>query len=206
MNVGIAAGTILAVLVALFGEQLKAKFLPPKLRINLRDQRGEKTILARSSPSGTVEHLDDVRYFHVRISNQRRTSPAHGVQVYLTTIQEPKLNGYFQTVWVGEVPLQWRDQQVNTITQTIGADKDCDFCMVRKEERTLYLLPLVVPNNLNARRKGACSFVASLQARSNEADSETVHIEVKWDGRWEDNDIEMQQHLVVRCFPQTPKR
>jgi hypothetical protein len=55
-----------------------------------------------------------------------------------------------------------------------------------------------MPNNLNAsNRHGKCTFVVSLQARSNQADSEVKRIQVSWDDHWEDGDTEMQQHLEV---------
>jgi hypothetical protein len=69
--------------------------------------------------------------------------------------------------------------------------------MVGKQNLTLSLMPLLVPNNLAVNRQGACRFIARLQVRSDEADSEDVRIEVAWDGVWEDGDIEMGNHLHV---------
>ena len=193
VNLGVAVGTLLTVGVALFGEQLRAKVFPPRLKLKLLRKEGEKTQLR--SNLGVV--VDDVRYFHLQVWNERRWSPAEQVQVYLTRLAEPGPSDELQVTWVGNVPLRWRDQEVVPLLQTVGAAKDCDFCMVQKKEGTLSLMPLLVPNNLNARRQGKCRFVAWLQVRSNQADSEVIRIQVAWDGLWEDGDTEMKRHLVV---------
>lgn len=43
VNVAVAAGTISAVLVALFGEAFRTKFFPPKLSLELANSNGEAT-------------------------------------------------------------------------------------------------------------------------------------------------------------------
>ena len=91
VNLAVAMGTLLAVVIALFGEKLRAKFFPPRLKLELLRQEGEKTQLTRST-SGFVEVVDDVRYYHLRTRNERRWSPASEVQVYLTRIEEPGPN------------------------------------------------------------------------------------------------------------------
>jgi|SRR5882762_10391459 len=99
--------------------------------------------------------------------------------------------------WLGNVPMRWRDQEVVPLAQTVGAAKDADFLMVQRTEGKVSLMPLLVPNNLRAQRTGGCRFVARLQARSEQVDSDVLRIQVAWDGVWEDGDTEMQMHLVV---------
>jgi hypothetical protein len=192
-----AIGTFLAVLVALFGQQFRAKRFPPRLKLKLLEKGGEKTTLTARSDDGTVRNIDDVRYFHLRLWNERRWSTAEGVQVFLTRLDEPGPDNQLRVTWLGNVPLRWRDQEFVPVLQTIGAAKDCDFCMIGKRSG-LSLMPLLLPNNLPAHRPGKCRVVAWLQARSNQADSEIVRIEIAWDGLWVDGDFEMQQHLVIK--------
>lgn len=193
VNFGVAIGTLLAVVVALFKEQLQARFLPPRLRLKLLRKEGEKTQL--KTESGQV--VDDVRYYHLQVWNKRRRSPADQVKVYLVRIDEPGPSGKLQQVWVGNVPIRWRDQEFLPPFQTVGAAKDCDFFMVRKKEKALTLMPQFAPNNLKVVREGKCRFAAWLQIRSNEVDSAVMSIEVSWDGLWEDGDAEMLKHLEV---------
>jgi hypothetical protein len=196
--VGLAgvAANLLVVAVALFGERFWSWKFPPKFRMRLLEKLGEKTVAVGLRDGVPIRN--DVRFFHLLVWNERRKwSPAHGVQVFLTSIEELGPNDKYQVAWVGNVPMRWRDQEVVPITETIGAPKHADFFMVGKQNLMLSLMPLITPNNLNVHRKGACRFVARFQARSNEADSEDFRIEVAWDGVWEDGNIEMGNHLRV---------
>ena len=192
VNLAVATGTLLTVAVALFGEKLRAKLFPPVLRMRLLRKEGEKTELRNQSG----QYIDDVRYYHLKVWNERRWSTAEQVQVYLTRIDEPGPSGKYQLAWSGEVPLRWRDQEFVPLLQTIGAAKDCDFFMVQKKGG-LWLMPLITPNNMKARKEGKCRFLVWVQARSDQADSEIMRIQVSWDGLWEYGDTEMQRHLEV---------
>jgi len=197
VNLGIALATLAAVLVALFGQKWQAKLLPPRLRLTLGHKEGEKTQL-RNQGDGTI--VDDVRYYYLRVSNERRWSPAEGVQVYLSRIEEPGPDGDLQVVWVGNIPIRWRDQEFVPLLRTIGSAADCDLCRVGKASG-FALMPLIVPHNLNAHRNAPFRLVTSLQARSNQVDSAVVRIEISWDGSWEDGDVEMRRHLVIKELP-----
>jgi hypothetical protein len=192
VNLAIAVGTIGAVAVALFGQKWQAKLLPPLLTLTLGLKEGEKTQL-RNQADGTF--VDDVRYYYLRVSNKRRWSPAEGVQV--SRVEEPGPDGDFQAVWVGNIPIRWRDQEFVPLQRTIGSAADCDLCRVGKASG-FALMPLIVPHNLNAHRTKSFRIVASLQARSNQVDSAIVRIAISWDGSWEDGDAEMLRHLVIK--------
>jgi hypothetical protein len=193
-----AAANLLVVLVALFGERFWSWKFPPKLRIKLLEQYGEKTVAVGQQPNGLPIH-NDVRFFHLQVWNERRRwSPAHNAQVFLTSIEEEGPDGRDQVVWVGNVPMRWRDQEVVPVTQTIGAHKDADLLMVGKQSLLLSLMPLIAPNNLPVNRQGACKFKAHFQVRSDEGDSEDFRVKVAWDGTWEDGDLEMRNHLIVK--------
>jgi hypothetical protein len=195
VNVSVAIATFSAAFVALFGQKLQARFFPPILRLRLLRREGERAPITRQNNQGAVEQVDDSRYYHLHVWNERRWSPADQVQVYLRRLDEPGPSGDAQVAWTGDVPLRWRHQEFVPLLRTIGSAQDCDFCAVLKKERRLSLMPLLFPNNLNAHRQGKCSFVAWVQARSNQADSRVLRIRVSWDGLWEDGATEMQRHL-----------
>ena len=190
---GVAMGTLLVVVVALFEEQRRARFVSPRLKLKLLRKKGKKTQLR----TNLGEVVDDVRYYHLQVWNERRWSPAEHVQVYLIRVDELGPSDELESAWVENVPIRWHDQEIVPLFQTIGAAKDCDFCRVEKKGG-LSLMPLIVPNNLNARRQGKCKFAAWLQARSNQADPQDIRIQVSWDGLWENSDTEIQRHLEVR--------
>jgi hypothetical protein len=199
INFAMASATFLAVLVALFGEKFWRRFFPPVLKMRRLEQYGERTVARIRHPNGT-ESVADVRFFHLRVWNERRWSPATDSQVYLTSIEEEGPNGQYQVRWSGNVPMRWRDQEFRTFTQTIGSEQDADLVMINRQANSVSLMPILVPNNLPVIRIGACRFVLRLHVRSDEADSAESRIQVSWDGIWEDGDFEMNQHLKVEVL------
>jgi hypothetical protein len=201
VNLAGALATFLAVLVALFGQGFRAKFFPPELSLTLLNPEGEKThAQLRWQEGGEIkEGMEDCRYYHLRVSNGRRWSPANQVQVQLLQMEEPAANGELQIVWTGAVPLGWRHQQLYPAARTVGSDADVDLCSIVKGN-WLDIHPLVVPFNLKVRRLKACTFVMSLQAHASECDSAVLRVKVTWDGQWHDGAQEMKRHLVVEVL------
>ncbi len=126
-------------------------------------------------------------------------SPAHQVQVLLLQVEEPAANGDLQITWTGAIPLGWRHQQLYPPARTIGAPADADLCSVVKN-KWLELHPLVVPFNLEVRRRESCTFVLSLQAQGSEGDSPVIRIKITWDGKWHDGAQEMRRHLILEVL------
>jgi hypothetical protein len=196
VSVAVALGTLSAVVVALFGR----RWYPPRLKMDILDKLGEKTFaIRRVSDALSEDH--EVRFFHIKVWNERRWSTANQTQVFLIAIEEKGANDQWQVKWTGNVPMRWRDQEVTPFTQTIGAPRDSDFCMVDKDTGVISLMPLIAPNNLKVHRKGPCKFIARLQARCTEKDSEELSVQVSWDGGWEDGNFEMRRdHLQVDIY------
>lgn len=193
VSLAVALATFAAVLAALFGEQWRAIWFPPRLQLRLLGSAGEKTELRDANGN----YVDDVRYYYVQVSNARRVNRAEQVQAFLTRIEEPGPSGELQTTWFGNIPIRWRDQEVVPLLRTIGAASDLDFLRVERQGG-LWLMPLITPHNMPAHRTDKCRFVAHLQARSTQTDSEVLRVLVAWDGKWEDGSAEMQNHLEIR--------
>lgn len=200
VQLAVAVGTVGAALVALFGAAWRAQFFPPVLRLQLLNPVGEycpmeltwvdDTMQTRSRKGGS-------RFYHLRVTNERRWSPARQVQVVLTLIESPGADGQMRTEFAaGAVPMRWRHQSVYPLARTIGPEADCDLLTV-VEDKWLELTALIAPYNLEAKRLGACHLVLTLEARSIEATSPPLRVEVHWDGKWERGDTEMGRHLVV---------
>src|SRR5207244_2254587 len=98
VNVAVAIGTIGAVLVALFGDAFRAKFFPPKLSLELSNGNGEAIRVQVGS-----DRTEQARYYHLRVANSRRWSPANEVQIVLLQVEEPGLNGDLQVIWRGDI-------------------------------------------------------------------------------------------------------
>jgi hypothetical protein len=194
VSVAVAVGTIGTVIAALFGNILRTKFFPPRLEVHLRDAAGEFTPVRNLT---TLAHVDDARYYHLRVLNRRRRLAPADVQTFLIRIEEPGPDGSLRVSWSGELPFRCRDQEHYPVIRTIGPPVDYDLCAVFNQDRRLTLLPLYQPFSLPIERRQACRFVATFQARSGVADSDMVRLQIAWDGRWADGSTEMRGHLVV---------
>lgn len=199
VSLGAAIATFAAVLVALFGDWLKAHLFSPKLSISLRNATGEKTTVTIEwqTEQGKKQRTEDARYYHVRVANQVRWPSSNQTQVHILRVEEPGPDGTLQIVWAGELPIQWTHQAIYPLARTVGSAAYCDLCSVVKG-KWLQLHPLIVPNNFKAQYRNATTLVVSLQAKGNEGESPIARFQIAWDGSWEDGDTEMTRHLVVK--------
>lgn len=193
----IAIGTIGAVVVALFGGWLRDKLTPPKLMIRLKDARGSKTPVTVTDPKDGGQRETDGRWYHVEVANKSRWSPAKEVQVFLLRVEEPDAAEQDQIIWLGDVPMRWRHQEIRPVAPTIGPTIDCDLCSVIKD-KSVQLWPLITPHSLNAQRREPCNFTVTLQARSIETDSNLLRVQIAWNGEWSDDTDEMARNMVVK--------
>lgn len=194
-----AVGTLMAVLVALFGDRIRAFLIPPKLRLELVSAIGNKTQVTMTSDTGTREELG--RYYHVRLTNDARWPRATQAQIFLVRLEEPGPDGVPQVRWSGEIPLQWQWAQIHEQQRIVGRPAVADLCRVIRG-KWLDVMTLVYPSDLEKyrlRREGKpVDMTLVLQARSTEGDSPIVSYRVTWDGQWEDGDAEMARHLIIR--------
>jgi len=153
------------------------------------------------SAEGTQRN-ETSRWYHVLVENHRRLiSPATQVQVFLMRLEEPDAAGENKLIWSGTaVPLSWENQPIYPTNRTLGHPINCNLCNVVKD-KWIELTPLVQPLGLEVRRRSACHFTVTLQARSVETDSNLLQIEIAWDGKWADDSDEMARHLVVKARP-----
>lgn len=186
----VAIGTFAAVIVALFVSINKPK---PLLKVDILREGGEQTRLT----SG-----EDARFYHLHVWNENRSTPATDVQVCVSRLEEIGPDGKTQDLWLGDLPLRWRDQEFVSPRQRMGTARDCDLCMIGKHSG-LDLLPLFVPNSMNPHRQEKCRMVLTVQARSSQVDGELICIEISWDGIWGDDEGEMKKHFKIEIRERT---
>lgn len=192
--------TFLVVLAALFGEWVRARLFKPKLRLILEKPRGEEAETGIRSPpteDGTVEvRKEAARYYHLRVSNQRRWSPATQVQVYLLRIDERGPDRQYRPQWSGEIPLLWQYYEALSPIRTIGPSRNCALCSIVKG-KWVGLHPAVMPLGFRDQYRDTANLRLLLQAQSIEINSDTLLVQIDWDGKWEDGEAEMARHMVV---------
>src|SRR5690349_7099613 len=123
VQVFVATGTLGAVIVALV-QVFKGKFWPPKVRLSLLSEAGEKTEYAIPAQ----DQDSAVRYYHVRVKNDRSWSPATDLSVHLVGVNQPGPDDTLQVVWSGDIPIRCRDQEIYPLKQTIGNPIEYDIC------------------------------------------------------------------------------
>lgn len=202
MNWGVqlatAVVTLAAVLVALFGDAFRGKYFPPVLMLELANDAGEKTQLLTSLEKyrRTFTYTQDACYFHVKVSNQRRWSPATHVEIALVGVELPDAYGMFGMVWTGDLPIGWRHLP-SPSPRTVGPAAYADLFSIVKGSG-LHLHPVVTPLNLTVNYPKNAHIILHLQARASEVDSNALAVEIKWDGQWHDSRAEMANHLAIR--------
>jgi hypothetical protein len=135
--------------------------------------------------------------------NQRRWSPATDVQVFLLSVEKPAFAGGNELVWAGEVPLQWRNQQINPLVRVIGAPAECDLCNVVKE-KWLELTTVIEILALQRIYREECHLTLTLQAKAQQSDSKPLRIELHWYGHWSDGVHDMRALMAVKTVPVAP--
>jgi hypothetical protein len=208
-----ALGTIGAVMLALFGNWFRYRFAPPKLSISLLDPAGEETeaqirgVETEAQIRGEVPPTDvvtKVRWFHVRVQNDRIWAEATDVQVFLLSVEEPDASDQFTSVWTGAVPLKWRHMQSMNpaATRTFGYPYDADLVAFFKRATTtpdpfMQLQVLLPLGRLSIFRVGKARLRLTLQARGRYTASNRLTVVLAWDGTWPESAEQARRRIVV---------
>jgi hypothetical protein len=192
-RVAATIATLLAVVVAMLGEKLRLLLFRPRLHLRIRQAEGNLGEDRGPGASG-AEVVQSCRWYHLRVENQRRRlSPAHGVHVVLTRIEEV---GRMEPLWVEEFPMSWSHR---TGPHTVGPHVDVNLCSVLQQGKEFALevaprAPYGLQRKFGLNRRIRVTFVG----RSDETDSDPIRIEMSWDGEWHDDAKEMANHFCVR--------
>jgi hypothetical protein len=186
-------GTFSAVIVALFGEWIRGNLFRPKLKIELKNEQGEKTYYNDNYKKQKV----NVRYYHLNISNQCRWPKAHQVRVFLKSIEVIGNDENLNIIWTGEVPLQWRHQKYYPLERTIGPSIDCDICYINERNQFRFAL-LFIPNNFPDIKANHFPMMVSVQTKSDETESKIIRIKISWDGEYDTSEKEMAKHFRIQ--------
>src|SRR2546425_6370564 len=76
-----AIGTVAVAVLAIWGDWFKARLAGPRIRLALRDARGDLTV--RANGKKTI-------YYHVTVTNQRTWSPAKAVRILVAGVFQNK--------------------------------------------------------------------------------------------------------------------
>jgi hypothetical protein len=185
----LALGTILVAVFAIWGHIIRIRWLGPKLRLALKNPKGNESMFS----DGIVS-----RYYHVRVWNDRRATPARNVRVVIKTLYRPSADGTMvQTTLSGPMQLSWQFQGHTPQFQTIGAESICDLGFIRKGE-VFKLSTLFHSISFNPSVNKGEKIIVGLIALSDEAESNELKLSIAWDGSWSEDSDEMLKHMVIK--------
>jgi hypothetical protein len=189
IQIATVAATLLLGVIAIWGDFIKAKLLGPKLRLSLFDSEGERINLT----DGT-----NARYYHLRVTNARRSAQAKNVRVVVIKIVRPAADGSIpEETLSGPVQLIWQHGHSMPQYPTVGPSLNCDLgCLLKDGGFNLSLQ--FVPNNVDPNVLANQKMQVQAIAVSDETESNPLTVEIAWDGTWTEVAKEMRKHMVVK--------
>lgn len=189
ISLGGVLATLAAVVVAIWGERIRQYFASPKLTITLEE------------PSLTTRN--DGRngwYYLLCVRNERQTTPALNVRVLLIRVFKKGPDGSWQEQrFSGPTQVTWRWPDLMPLYATIGlAEERATFGSLLQDSRAFKLRLYSYPNNLQREVPRGEPTRFEFRAVSDTVGSETITVEVAWDGTWAEGLTEMKRHLIVK--------
>lgn len=188
----VAVGTISAVIVAIWGDTIRAKLWSPKMSLHLCSQNGELT----RNNSG-----QQIVYYHLKITNQRPTSPAKKVQVLCKAVFKGTIQSDDFKQMPLTVPLQltWSYPDSSELLPTVGPEKTCDLGVFDPNQKSFCLSTYVTPNNFEAFIRADKVMRVHLQVVADNYTSGSTHrFEISWDGQIPNDLNNMSKHLTIK--------
>lgn len=193
----VAVGTIAVAVLAIWGDWIRAKLVPPKLTIRPHNLRGCLTEFSRRDP-GIVGKR--VIYYHVKVVNCRPWSPARNCRVLLRAILVKAPNEEFVPLPM-VIPHQfvWAPAQLTPSTVTLSKEGIVDFGRLIEGAESFEPVLYFYANDFGGRVKkgGAIRYVLEAVADGFVASHQQI-FEVAWDGNWSENLDEMARSLTIR--------
>lgn len=191
LNTFIAIGTVAVAVLAIWGDWIRSKLVPPKLSVQAHNIRGTVTKFTNGPR---------VIYYHLRVVNSRPWSVARNCRVILRGLYRRFPDQQFRPIPL-PVPFQfvWAPAELTPPVIELSNQQILDFGRVvetnDKFEPTLYSYP----NNFEGfvARDEAVRYAIEILADGYSAKQYQV-FEVAWNGRWTDKLDQMEQNLVIR--------
>lgn len=180
-------------ILAIWGDPIRARLAGPRLAVTLLTADGERTQWTgpQIAPKWT-------RFYHLRVTNNRRSAAAKNVRVVLTGLARARADQAFAIVPLsGPLQLTWQFPNVSPQYPVVGPDNTCDLGHVESDSGFSFAL-YVTPNNFQGRIQGNERMRVEIRVLADNGESEPLFLEVAWDGKWSEDTVEMRRHLIVK--------
>jgi hypothetical protein len=196
LDILVAFGTLAVVVLAIWGEKIRAKLTPAKLSIRPHTLKGDPTVLKTAvQGDGGVK----VMYYHLKVVNERRWLPAQDCRVSLTGLSRRGPDGKFHAVPMAvPLPFNWAPAPHTPARVTVTKEQVFDFGSLQEgATRFVPALTYITHNFQGYVQKGeAVRFFVEIDA-ANFISSSPAVFEVAWDGAWSAEPEQMQHHLRI---------
>jgi hypothetical protein len=191
-ELGVSA-SIAVVIIAVWGESIRAHFFKPALNLRIAKDCGEKELI--SLPGAAFV---EARYFRLIVTNAAAYPAAQDVEVLLTELDIRGPDGQPHSQFRGYLPLSWQHQELYSKTRTIGRSTAAAVDLLLLYPNNLKLTPMISPFNLTATMAGVQHFWVTVVARGLNGESKPLRLQVDWDGKWEAGDTEIASHFKIQ--------
>lgn len=192
----VAIGTLLAVIVAIWGDCLRSKLAPPKLGFELYNTRGTVTKFTQGPR---------VIYYHLMVINSRPWFLAKNCQVRLVNISLRGPDNNFRPS-PNPVPptFVWSPAGLLPMATNIAKEQIFDFGRVAEGASEFEPVLHFYPNNFQGRIAANQAIRYTLEVvGDNVSKVDPLALEVAWNGKWTDNLDDMALNLTIEKVPPT---
>jgi hypothetical protein len=191
VNIFIAIGTIAVFIVAIWGEWLKNKLNPLKLKIVFPEKFGSLTKI-------TGQEIKLI-YYHLKVINERKNAIAKNCIVELVSISKKLPNGIYEKIYL-PVPASfvWSPAGSNDENVTVNNYKTFDFLIIYENPQIIYPGFSKTPNNFEGFIKPNEPIRYELEIKAdNFIPTINQTFEISWDGTFNESVEEMKRHLII---------
>jgi hypothetical protein len=197
--------TLIAAIVALFGDRLRSLMFKPKLSIRLKNPVGYLVSLNPRKGSLVASEIPEgrhTRWYHLVLENTSvaRWPAANDARVYLTKLEQD-IGGVYTPLWELTVPLIFRHEAAFAPRRVLGPPIDVDLMYVHMDrngavpELRIQAHPSIA--TVKVKFTGATHLRATILADCVESAFAEIAVTIRWDGKWNPGDAEMRNHLHI---------
>lgn len=190
--------TVLAMIVALFKEDIRGLFVRPKLNLSKENNLKENTHQAGKN------NIEAINYYYKILVHNVGNIPAKEVEIYLNHLKYKKNDSQiFKEIEVDGIPLLWQNSESKQIMIPRNSKKSLTlFDILPPSEVST---PDQVPSNMSNQPKfkigkneycvdGEISeWIMSFSIYSDNAKPISIQLSIQWNGKWESRLTEMNE-------------
>jgi|GEM_PF-4887328 len=188
--------TLLALILAIWGEQIRARFNKLNLIINDKNLTGELT----KGGENSVGQRDDLILFHLLLRNKTSGIIAKNVRVILVAYSKVKRDGEIEKkLLAGEASFLWTPMEQMNQWIDIADEQTFDFLVLSKQRKVIHPTLSIYFNNFG----GAIGINETLRLElkvkaDNFKSSKNYFYEISWRGEWSESMETNRSNISIR--------